>query len=64
MAKYFNVPICVASGHKVLKKRQIYRESTVSPSDHRQSYAENPTSYISWRMTGPDQFFTTKMNAT
>ncbi len=28
----------------------------------RQNYPENPTSFISWWMTGPDQFFTTKMN--
>ncbi len=25
-----------------------YRESTVSPSDRQQCYAENPTSFISW----------------
>ena len=34
-----------------IEKVANYRESTVSPSDHQQCSAENPTSFISWWMT-------------
>ncbi len=42
-----------------IEKVANYGESTVSPSDRQQCYAENPTSFISWWMTWLI-FFTTK----